>query len=341
MITLLMKDVQRILKSGSKLFRKYLALQERQKAEEGHRKQQEMHQQYCGQTYGPQTNKEEFPGGDTLLDVIHCNSVFSNLTAMQKRYLESLAEGPRLFATYTPLWKVGDAVDYAYMIVSGTATLGGGDMPVRVSRMNRRGSTGDMSSNLSSIAESGRGGGGGGTGHFQPIVPIEADKLLPSENSNSEYAKLEVTLQLRSEEMQASIKLMEATDEFGKPMMVPKGDPVQVHKDRFANKVLARLYARRAYTANLIFSRGNFLSDTSRMVSGDLANIHRSAGGMGSVRSSLGSGSGVGDHHCHTSNLMAGPQGCVVMVFPRATLVPFLDSNPGVLLTFLGTQVVV
>jgi hypothetical protein len=132
---------------------------------------------------------------------------------------------------------------------------------------------------------------------------------------------------------------MESTDEYGRSILLPRADPAQLHRDRFANKVLARLYSRRAYTENLIFSRGNFLSDTSRMVSGDLANIHRSAG-MGSARSSIGTSSSS-DHHSHTSNLMAGPLGCVVMVFPRSTLVPFLDSNPGVLLCLLGSQVVV
>jgi hypothetical protein len=93
----------------------------------------------------------------------------------------------------------------------------------------------------------------------------------------------------------------------------------------------------------LVFSRGILLSDTSRMVGGDLANINKSAGGHASGRTSVGSNNagGAADHNRHTSNLVAGRGGCVVMIFPRATLVPFLDSNPGVLLGLLGTQVVV
>ena len=39
--------------------------------------------------------------------------------------------------------------------------------------------------------------------------------------------------------------------------------------------------------------------------------------------------------------MMAGPEGCVAIVFPRSSLVPFLDASPGVLLSLLGTQVVV
>lgn len=48
-------------------------------------------------------------------------------------------------------------------------------------------------------------------------------------------------------------------------------------------------------------------------------------------------------HHADGSRatMIAGPEGCVVLVFPRSTFVPFLDANPGMLLCLLGTQVVV
>jgi hypothetical protein len=143
-------------------------------------------------------------------------------------------------------------------------------------------------------------------------------------------------LQLRAEEMETADDM---PDDYGGPMSrFDKASSGTSHLGRFANKVLARLYSRKAYTENLAFSRGNFLSDTARMVSGDLATINKSPG-MGSIRSSIGST--ANDHHCHTSNLMAGPGGCAVMVFPKPTLVPFLDGNPGVLLSLLGSQVVV
>ena len=43
----------------------------------------------------------------------------------------------------------------------------------------------------------------------------------------------------------------------------------------------------------------------------------------------------------HTSTLTAGAKGCIVLVFPRETLTNFLDSYPGLLLSLLGTQVIV
>lgn len=43
----------------------------------------------------------------------------------------------------------------------------------------------------------------------------------------------------------------------------------------------------------------------------------------------------------HNTTLAAGKDGCVVVVFPKASLIPFLDEYPGLLLSLLGTQVVI
>lgn len=334
-----MKDVQRILKTGSKLFRKYLALQEDHQNRHERNNSHASHQTSLSRHPHPESILEPYlrldPPVDSLLDVIESNSVLSNLTAMQKRYFESLAEGPRYFATHSLLWKVGDPVDYAYILVGGTATLGRkASQRMTNFRLNRRGSTGAIGGGLGSIDEHGR----ENRNRFQPVLDVEADKVLQSVQPNSEYARLEITLQLRAEEAEASADGEDTMDDFGKSTVFQNDGAGQKNRDRFANKVLARLYSRKAYTENLVFSRGNFLSDTSRMVSGDLANINKSPGSS-NWRSSIGGS--ASDHDCHTSNLMAGPQGCIVMVFPRSTLVPFLDSNPGVLLCLLGTQVVV
>merc|ERR1711933_560615 len=41
---------------------------------------------------------------------------------------------------------------------------------------------------------------------------------------------------------------------------------------RFVNKALVRLYDRRAFTGGLMFSRGHFLGDVSKMFAGLLSN---------------------------------------------------------------------
>lgn len=302
-ILLSMKDLQRILKSGSKYYRKYLSIEERQRN--------------CtndSPSYGNSLDQSH----DRVIEVIQFNSVLGTLYPKQKRHLESLAEGPRHFPYQSLLWKVGEPVDFAYIIVAGTATLGAKTTRAPATRMNRRGSTGAICHSLLCIDEQEQ-----DQEQFSPIMPVEADKLLQNVQLNSEYSRLETVLHLRMEEVE---------DEY--LMSRTPVDPTGAQRDKFANKVLARLNSRRAYTEHLVFSRGNFLCDTSRMVSGDLANTNAMAS-----RTSLGSVA-PGDHY-HTTNMIAGHDGCLVYIFPRTSLVPFLDSNPGVLLSLLGSQVVV
>jgi hypothetical protein len=140
---------------------------------------------------------------------------------------------------------------------------------------------------------------------------------------------------------------------------------------RFENKVLGRLYSRRAFTGGLVFSRGHFLGDVSKMVAGllssrNLEDDHPSSKddssfpkyGFGDTHEGAGSNGGSGimenltdmvirevtedeSNIVHTSTLTAGKEGCVALVFPKANLIPFLDEYPGLLLSLLGTQVVV
>mmetsp|Transcript_5181 Transcript_5181/g.14949 ORF Transcript_5181/g.14949 Transcript_5181/m.14949 type:complete len:303 (+) Transcript_5181:4470-5378(+) len=138
-------------------------------------------------------------------------------------------------------------------------------------------------------------------------------------------------------------------------------------RDRFANKVLGRLYSRRAFTAGLVFSRGHLLGDVSKMVAGLLSGFDggeeaRNEDDEMSAKYGFGEktegktidnphGAPIGElviheqegdqHIKHSSTLSAGKDGCVVMVFPKSNLIPFLDEYPGLLLSLLGTQVVV
>ncbi len=128
-------------------------------------------------------------------------------------------------------------------------------------------------------------------------------------------------------------------------------------KDHFANKVLGRLYNRRAVASGLVFSRGHFLGDIEKMVQGLLASVSETDSGPGDVEGSeqfledeiddalswetMTIHEEGGEHTAHTSTLAAGKDGCVVLILPKASLIPFLDAHPGVLLSLLGTQVVV
>lgn len=130
-------------------------------------------------------------------------------------------------------------------------------------------------------------------------------------------------------------------------------------KNRFANKVLGRLYNRRAFASGLVFSRGHFLGDIEKMVEGLLSSTYsegenaRDNNGeldqfeFGEKEDALSLDTMTihelegGQHTAHTSTLAAGKDGCVVLILPKASLIPFLDAHPGLLLSLLGTQVVV
>jgi len=342
-IMLNMKDLQKILKCGSKLFRKYLSLKEKQKAEEDAFRAQIIRNEVDSNEADPcfenvndnmdddsviHQTPNNWYAYDSVLEVLKCNSALRVLTAHQKRHLESLAEGPQYYESNKYLWQVGQPVDHAFLIVAGTANFA--QKPEDDVLRNRRGSTGNMEPHHHHQQQQQTNRPRLG---LPPFIErdIEQDKQLFNVPPNSEYARLEIGLQLRVEEMELDV--------YEQPKdILPKEERVRNTRDRFANKVLARLYSRRAYTRGLVFSRGNLLSDTSRMVSGNLAYIHHTGRqeSMNSITHGL-----AGDHHCHTSNMVAGPEGCVVMIFPRSTLVSFLDGNPGVLLSLLGTQVVV
>ena len=95
---------------------------------------------------------------------------------------------------------------------------------------------------------------------------------------------------------------------------------------RAANNVLGRLYSRRAYTAGLIFSRGTFLCDVSKIVMKQ------------EKENDLISSEQI---YTYTSTLVAGEKGCTIIAIPKDRLASFLDDNPGVLLSLLGTQITV
>lgn len=136
-------------------------------------------------------------------------------------------------------------------------------------------------------------------------------------------------------------------------------------RDRNVNRQLHRLYKGRAFTAGLVFSKGHFLGDISKMVAGLLSSTYQGkdnvvlSGDDNSAKYGFGEknegnynplGGRVGEwtiheqegdqHIVHSSTLAAGKDGCVVLVFPKPSLILFLDEYPGLLLSLLGTQVV-
>jgi hypothetical protein len=149
-ITLNMNDLFKILKKGSKLFRKYLVLKEKQAAEDAIIKAEILRCEMdnsgltCSGTFNQSIGPEDWSTYDSVMEILKSNSALASLTAHQKRHLESLAEGPRVFEPGECLWEVGQPVDFAFLIVAGTAVYASrGDPERRPS--NRRSSSGSNS----------------------------------------------------------------------------------------------------------------------------------------------------------------------------------------------------
>ena len=297
-IMLMMDDLERILYRGSTQYRKFLALQQQYNEEKD----------LNNVSFGRIDETSQSWKGEHVLDNFKFNSVFNSLTALQKRSLEPIAEGSRVFQGGSLLWKVGDKCENGYLIVSGTLSFGSPGL------QKNKASTPPPHVRQNSTVRSRRNSSTLGQIELSNGCLVEYDKVIPEVSGSSEFARLESLLTGR------------IYDEYDDRSSVGRG--TRTTEDRFINRMLGRLYTARRYTASLVFSKGAFLCDTSRMVSGELVEQQESLeiGGSSSV---------------HSSNLVVGPEGCVAFVFPKATFAPFLDAHPGLLLSLQGTQVVV
>jgi hypothetical protein len=389
-ITVEMSGLEAILRSGSALYRKYLDRKAHQERALLDLSSSEQHSTTTKQLL------DDAMRNLNVLELINCNSALRKLSAVQKRHLECLAEGPVSFQPGERLWRAGTPVDRAFVIVSGTASF--------VPKRRNAGSSAGNLVPLNSKDEN-------GDDNLGDSMQLDAEKVMkelgvkPSEGAGDEssmssneieekaghvnfdthdYAKLSRGLQKRADYLQQEgsgsedlsvgdedtddISEIESqldytfTDEADNPGDRSRRTSVirrRSSRARFANKVLVRLYNRRAFTGGLVFSRGHFLGDVSKMVAGLIATTEvdddESAPtyGFGDGDELAGSAryenvtdmiiheQASGHHVMHSSTLTAGKDGCVLLVFPKMSLIPFLDEFPGLLLSLLGTQVVI
>lgn len=118
-ITVEFASLHNILMTGSPLYRKYLE----------RRSQQQRRLSYAEgvlqSSISPATEKllNEALHKCNVLDLLDQNSALRKLSAVQKRHLESLAEGPIAFNPGERLWRAGAPVDNAYLVIAGTASF--------------------------------------------------------------------------------------------------------------------------------------------------------------------------------------------------------------------------
>jgi len=432
-ITVEFSNLHAILKSGSSLYRKYLDRRNQQKKitmELG----SNMHSNSTAALL------EDAKRNLNVLELLDCNSALRRLTAVMKRHLESLAEGPVSFQPGERLWRAGAPVDKAFVLVAGTASFvpkrrnaGSAGLPPKartVIPMMKTNSNASADKNEAwstsksvSIGETMRldaitamrelripeaGPPPEESSDQQTRKPnnqIQLDYMFNRPNNShngisssiidgDEFEKLSRVLQKDADvhNKEIGIGLVEdaVTEEDANEPGQDENGPHSLEnicfklnaetsndsvgcqngnmslarrrssRARFANKVLGRLYSRRAFTGGLVFSRGHFLGDVSKMVAGRLStesesdllpdneennsqlryNLCEKKDHLQTVSELMHEQEGE-NLVVHNSTLTAGKNGCVVLVFPKSTLCPFLDEYPGLLLSLLGTQVVV
>jgi hypothetical protein len=393
-ITVEFAGLHSILKSGSSLYRKYLErkmYQERAKLDISSSEQENS------------TMLDDALKDLNVLELLNSNSALRKLNAVQKRHLESLAEGPISFQPGERLWSTGGLVDRAFVIVSGSASF----VPKRRNAGSASASTEDDRLHLEFnpganmqidakkvVRELGRLSVGSYDAEASFVLEAEQQKVPAmsldtifnksglSSDSHNPVEKLRQGLERRANHVNNdgtvhSVDLSYGESQDHDSMDTDNDSHIEFLDDndcgrgrttrssiyrrrsshaRKANKVLGRLYNRRAFTGGLVFSRGHFLGDVSKMVAGLLASDLDGDITEEAARYSFGEQvEGTDDtvlaeliipedgpeQVTHSSTLTAGKDGCVVLVFPKASIIPFLDQYPGVLLSLLGTQVVV
>lgn len=395
-ITVEFSSLHSILKSGSSLYNKYLERNNlfRPKLDCS------INELSC------EKSNVEAVDEANVHDLLNSNSALRKLNAVQKRHLESLAEGPIRFQPGDRLWRAGGPVDRAFVIVSGSASFvpkrrNAGSATVSVDDPDKAVFDSNIGQKMQIDAkkvakELGR--LPTTTSEIEPTHNLEPEQVkLPamslerifnksglSSDSQNPVEKLRQGLERRANHVNTNDGTGHSVDlSFGESQdhdsMETDNDSNMEYIDdidgsgggratrssvfrrrssraRKANKVLGRLYNRRAFTGGLVFSRGHFLGDVSKMVDGLLASDLESEkqddgptygfgvqvdGADDTILAELTIHEEGGEQISHNSTLTAGNDGCVVLVFPKASLIPFLDQYPGVLLSLLGTQVVV
>jgi hypothetical protein len=106
-------NLHTILRQGSALYRKY------------HLSLSEQHSCEIPSTISETASAIFTNAVKTLnvMDLLDYNTALRKLTAVQKRHLECLVEGPVVYTPGQRLWRSGSTVDKAFIIVAGTVSF--------------------------------------------------------------------------------------------------------------------------------------------------------------------------------------------------------------------------
>ncbi len=102
-----------ILKSGSPMYRKY------------HLSLSQQHSCKIPSTINPSASAafKNAVKNLNVIELLESNTGLRKLTAVQKRHLECLVEGPNVYTPGQRLWRAGSTVDKAFIVVAGTVSF--------------------------------------------------------------------------------------------------------------------------------------------------------------------------------------------------------------------------
>lgn len=339
-ITIEFASLHAILMSGSSLYRSYLDLH--------------MRPVFVPEGVSPNLDIFSEVNDFQLIDVIKDNSTLKRVSAVEMRHFESIADGFSYFGPGDHMWETGTPVNKAYIVIAGTASFmernGHGELSVPV----------NAEEVLAKLKSDGTG-------------LVDENILTPKDANTVDLIKLSTGLQQRADQLgsrrysDSTTDKSECSDSSYTFASLFHNDPSQVESegnvpnggrrrsgcranrrgsrrgsltDRLANKQLVNMYSRGSNSSGLVFSRGHFLGDVTKMMAGFLlhridpnTNVYTDGGGpqhSEERKSSL----------IHDSTLVAGSDGCIVLEFSKYKLIPFFDDHPGLLLGFMGTHVV-
>jgi hypothetical protein len=375
-ITIDFPGLHAILKSGSALYRRFL---DRIAAQE----QANMDGSVSGRDLSAiDVLLDDARKQLNVLELLNCNSALRKLTAIQKRHLESLAVGPTSYSPGKRLWAAGEPVDKAFIIISGTASFVQTRRQASVAQnfgdpgesMKHNAETAMKELGVKKIDHRGEDHSSlsDNTDEHRNTTPRIIVDSISGDYATHDYDTLKGYLEKKDGSVNSGlsgestsnedVETYEIEGDLGEeigPGGLARTKKRRSSRARQANKVLGRLYSRRAFTGGLVFSRGHFLGDVSKMVAGLLSSDASVDSNDGDPKYGFGdkfesgfavdnlptitetSGSMSDLRIMHNSTLTSGPDGCIVLVFPKTSLIPFLDEYPGLLLSLLGTQVVV
>jgi len=328
-----MSELYRILKTGSIQYNNYAKLSRGSKMNLTSKQIGDMSSMHVNEI-----NKLHIP------ELLQFNSTMKKFSHVQRRHFACLNEGLKYFSPNEKLWRRGGAVTNAYLIVSGTVSF---------TYMRRDGYSNKRASNYSFHENSSRRSSVDSGSSQMALNAKQACKELsnkqPSSKRNDmEFDKLERRLRSRADKALEpvicnTVYENEVEVSFRSNQDSKSCDSNNSCVDYMNNQMLEQLFIKKCDTQGLILSRGHFLGDISKMMGSRIhENVEgtRSSSFASSERTSSGQLS-LHDDISHSSSVSAGRDGCVVVVFPSTTLVPYLDKNPCVLFSLHATQVLI